>query len=499
VLKRWQRGRRDPVASLVRELQRARVRTWGRALRAAMAPRQLLMTARARILVSRDDLADRGADRLRDILYHTATRVPYYRRALGLAETGALPAPDQARFSLADFPILTKQIRREVPIDELIARETGGGPIYLVGSGEFYISRTSGSTGVPTSHLQTLGDDLFWESVAMMRAMRDWGVPPIGETYSTGLFRRAQKGSTGLHSSAREPVDYLTMPGPYLRWNFYELFQGEAQSIDQVPEERLALYEAMLRSSANPVAVMGAPSRMRGLAQYCKDRGHAVRPKAVLTTYEPLLAADRGFLADVFAAPVVSLYSLSDVGTLAWECAGGRLHFDEDISVPEILDEEGRPVPPGAVGRVVVTAFAHRVMPVVRYDTGDLAAFATTPCSCGRSSPSVAAIEGRQVVKFVAESGRRFEAYLVLRVFDSSGFGDFQVVQDRPGQLRVVLGAEAEVPDTAIERVESSLSDLLGDRFAIALDPTGAFVRTASGKRNPAVQRWNGAAVEAAS
>lgn len=462
-----------------------------------MTPRQLLMTARARILVSRDDIEERGADRLKETLYHTATRVPHYRRALGLAETGALPSPDEARLSLADFPILTKQIRREVPIDELIARDTGGGPTYLLGRDEFYISRTSGSTGVPTSHLQTLGDDLFWEAVAMMRALRDWGVPPMGETYSTGLFRRAQKGSTGLHSSARDPVDFLSMPGPYVRWNFYELFQGEAQSIDQVPAERLALYEAMLAASATPVALLGAPSRMRGLAQYCLQRGHAVRPRAVLTTYEPLLAADRDFLAGVFAAPVVSLYSLSDVGTVAWECSAGRLHFDEDISLPEILDERGAPVPAGAVGRIVITAFSHRVMPVVRYDTGDLAAFATTPCSCGRRSPSVEAIEGRQVVKFVGQSGRRFEAYLVLRVFDSSGFGDFQLVQDQPGHLRVVVGAGAEVASARIEQVASSLADLLGDRFAIAVDPSGAFVRTPSGKRNPAVQRWSGGTAEA--
>ncbi|HEU5059603.1 MAG TPA: hypothetical protein VFU21_23890 [Kofleriaceae bacterium] len=495
---RLRRAGRDRVASLVRELRRARLRNWGSALRASMTPRQLLMTARARILISRDDLAERGAGRLRDVLYHTATRVPHYRRALGLAETGALPSPDEARFSLADFPILTKKLRREIPMDELIARETEGGPSYLVGDDQFYIARTSGSTGIPTSHLQTLGDDLFWESVAMMRALRDWGVPPIGETYSTGLFRRAQEGSTGLHSSAREPVDYLTMPGPYVRWNFYELFQGQARSIAEVPEERLALYEAMLQASAGPAALLGAPSRMRGLAQYCRDRGHAVRPKAVLCTYEPLLSADRSFLSDTFAAPVVSVYSMSDIGTVAWECSGGRLHFDEDLSLPEILGQDDQPVPAGTVGRVVITALSPRVMPLVRYDTGDLAAFATTPCTCGRTGPSVEAIEGRQVVKFVAASGRRIEAYLVLRVFDSSGFADFQVVQDRPGDLRVVV-AGRPVPADAMARVETALADLLGERFAIALDPSGAFVRTPAGKRNPAVQQWSEVSAEAAS
>ena len=482
------------MSERVRELRRARFRAWSRALRAAATPRQLLMHARARLLLSREGIDDRAAQRLRDTLYHAATQVPHYRRLLGLSETGALPSPEDAQLSPTDFPIITKAIRRTIPFDEFIARETEGGPSYSLGRDEFYISRTSGSTGVPTSHISTLGDDLFWETVAMMRALTDWKVPLIGETYSTGLFRRTQKGSTGMHSSARDPVDYLTMPGLHVRWNFYELFQGQAQSIAEVPEERLELYEAMLRASANPVAILGAPSRMLGLAQYCRARGHVKRPKAVRTTYEPLHSADRAVLAETFGAPVVSIYSLSDVGTVAWECPERRLHFDHDLVLVEIVDDNDQPVPAGTVGRVILTNFASRVMPIIRFDSGDLAALATTACACGRTSPSVEAIEGRQVVKFIAERGRKFEAYLVMRVFDSNGFGDFQLVQDRPGHLRVVVTPNAAVSKDRIEVVERTLVDLLGERFALALDPSGAFVRTPAGKRNPAVQLWNDAA-----
>jgi len=163
----------------------------------------------------------------------------FRRRVLARAGTAAAPGPGDARFSPADFPILTKAIKRSFAFDELIARETEGGPSYAIGRDEFYISRTSGSTGVPTSHISTLGDDLFWETVAMMRALTDWKVPLIGETYSTGLFRRSQKGSTGMHSSARDPVDYLTMPALHVRWDSYELFQGQAQSLAEVPEEQV--------------------------------------------------------------------------------------------------------------------------------------------------------------------------------------------------------------------------------------------------------------------
>jgi phenylacetate-coenzyme A ligase PaaK-like adenylate-forming protein len=472
-----------------RELEKAKRLAWAKGLAELGSPKTLAVTLKARIGASRVEIEERGQERLRELIDHAATRVPFYRKHFGFDAPGALPKGRASeQIALFDFPIVTKQLRRSIPFDELLARETGGGPHYFIDEAAFFVSRTSGSSGVPTTHLKTERDDFFWESIAYARYLLDWGVPLRGEIYSTGLFRPTDPRGTGLHSSARDPVDYMITAGLHLRWNFFDLFQGGATRLEDVPQERLDLYEAMLAASGEPIAVQGAPSRMMGLVSYLKARGHEKRPKVVFTSYEPLLERDRRTLEETFRCPVVSVYSLSDVGTAAWECSARRLHFDEDLTVPEIVDEQGKAVPPGRSGRLILTPLSPRVMPILRVDTGDVAAFEAGTCACGKRSPSTRAIEGRLAVKFLGSGGRAFDSHLFLRAFDQCEFGDFQVVQERPGALRVVVAPSAVVPEERMKRVTESLRELLKEPFELRLDTSGAFVLTPSGKRNPAVQ-----------
>src|SRR5262249_40584588 len=59
-------------------------------------------------------------------------------------------------------------------------------------------------------------------------------------------------------------------------------------------------------------------------------------------------------------------------------------------------DDRGRVIEePGAVGELVGTSFDNDVMPLVRYRTGDLAAWAEPPCMSGTAWFRVARIEGR--------------------------------------------------------------------------------------------------------
>lgn len=57
-------------------------------------------------------------------------------------------------------------------------------------------------------------------------------------------------------------------------------------------------------------------------------------------------------------------------------------HVHEDVCYLEVLDNAGRPLPQGARGRLVVTKLTAAGSIFVRYDTGDIAAFAPGPCAC---------------------------------------------------------------------------------------------------------------------
>ena len=71
----------------------------------------------------------------------------------------------------------------------------------------------------------------------------------------------------------------------------------------------------------------------------------------------------------------------------------------------EILDERGRPLPPGDAGELVVTTFGVEAMPLVRYRTGDVSFIETGPCPCGRTTPRLGPILGRRTQMIKLKGG----------------------------------------------------------------------------------------------
>lgn len=61
------------------------------------------------------------------------------------------------------------------------------------------------------------------------------------------------------------------------------------------------------------------------------------------------------------------------------------MHLRENDILAEILDEEGRPLPPGEWGELVITTLEAEAMPLIRYRTGDRTRFLPDPCPCGSS------------------------------------------------------------------------------------------------------------------
>ncbi len=68
------------------------------------------------------------------------------------------------------------------------------------------------------------------------------------------------------------------------------------------------------------------------------------------------------------------------------ECAvHSAPHVHEDVCYLEVVDPQGRPVPAGRRGNLVVTKLASAGSIFVRYNTGDIAAFVPGRCPCGSS------------------------------------------------------------------------------------------------------------------
>ena len=92
----------------------------------------------------------------------------------------------------------------------------------------------------------------------------------------------------------------------------------------------------------------------------------------------------------------------------------------------EILDEQGRPVPDGQRGEVVVTVDENPYLPLLRYRTGDTAALVRD-----RRGTVLVGLQGRAPVRFVAADGSWRSSIDATQLLQAYGLAGWELVQAR--------------------------------------------------------------------
>ena len=151
--------------------------------------------------------------------------------------------------------------------------------------------------------------------------------------------------------------------------------------------------------------------------------------------------------------------------------------------IPEVLDENYRPVPIGEFGsRLVVTVLFSRTIPLIRYELSDLVAISSDPCPCGRPFAMLKGVQGRQedVVQLLDFHGDSVTIHpnLFHGVMEGFPLKQWQIVQE-PGRLRVRIQTEAN----------GQLASSLRTKMETALSATGARVPEIEIERTQEIQK----------
>lgn len=78
-------------------------------------------------------------------------------------------------------------------------------------------------------------------------------------------------------------------------------------------------------------------------------------------------------IEEVFKCNVFNRYGSREVGGIACNCADETdLHLSIWNQYVEILDDYMQPVGPGKIGKAYVTTLNNKVMPLIRYEIGDI-------------------------------------------------------------------------------------------------------------------------------
>jgi len=165
------------------------------------------------------------------------------------------------------------------------------------------------------------------------------------------------------------------------------------------------LAEAVLTHS--PTAMVGVPSALLATARVLHTRGiDAARlgVHRIICIGEPVRDADLSasclgrHLHELWGARVLGTYASTEMATSFAECdqGPGGGHVLPDLIALEIVDDAGHPVAPGQAGEVVATPLQVQGMPLLRLQTGDIAARLTEPCACGRRTARLGPVLGRK-------------------------------------------------------------------------------------------------------
>jgi phenylacetate-CoA ligase len=169
-------------------------------------------------------------------------------------------------------------------------------------------------------------------------------------------------------------------------------------------------WETIQRLGVN--ALVAVPSFLLHMADWAKTRGLSLAdltPRKAICIGEHIRLDDFSLsplgqkLTELWPLKLYGTYAATEMQTAFTECAAGRGgHHQADLIFIEILDDEGKPLPEGIPGEVVITTLGVEGMPLLRYRTGDIAALHAEPCSCGRFSRRLGPVVGRkgQMIKY---------------------------------------------------------------------------------------------------
>jgi phenylacetate-CoA ligase len=161
-----------------------------------------------------------------------------------------------------------------------------------------------------------------------------------------------------------------------------------------------------------PTAIVAVPSFILKLIAFAKEAGIDINQTSVkkaICIGENIRNTDFSLnilgkkITESWDIHLYSTYASTEMQTAFTECGEGKGgHYQPELVIVELLDENDKPVEPYTPGEVTITTLGVEGMPLLRYKTGDICMYFDEPCACGRRSLRLSSILGRkkQMIKF---------------------------------------------------------------------------------------------------
>lgn len=377
-------------------------------------------------------------ERFKEVISYAYEHSPFYKELYD--STGVSVDDIKTHKDIERLPIVTKSLLREA---------LAQGTIFTASKPPKGTAKTSttGSTGVP----MMLYFDFPSRKHRYINGMRSlWIMGSFPYKRFTLFWRKKKK-------SKRQQLRSLL--GVYQQLPVVDVVSARHDSLGK---NELTTWVAKVEAF-NPEIIRGYTSALWVLAQLKEKKNLSINPEHVITSAEYLPPLWWDEMERIFNCPVHNFYGGTEASPIATSRAGSRdLMIFSDFYGVEVVTNQGQKTKEGEVGRILVTDYYSRYMPLIRYEIGDMAEWSTATSG---PFPAFRAVHGRVNDIFILPGNRLLFSHNWHIYFRGvRSISRFRVIQKELTHIAIAL----EVQDTTWndelkalrEKIESAFTDI---------------------------------------
>ncbi|MFU2326561.1 phenylacetate--CoA ligase family protein [Pseudomonas sp. NFX98] len=395
--------------------------------------------------------------RIKNLVDNAYKNVPFYRDFYGACgyEEGSIS-------SFSDFetlPIVTKTL-----LNDFCPSIRVNSPDVLEFANTF---RTSGSSGKPFT-VYTDDEDIVLDHLEVLRFYNSCLQYPLQE-------------SDWIYVIHHSGLAFSSLQGKYKTF----------QLPDLLADTPLGEHLLHLR----PRLLITLPSYLPLILKH-KAELQLSGVEAILTNSESSTQFERTYYSKALGIPVFDEYSSEEIGLIATQCSYGTYHAVEDGVYLEIVNADK-----GGFGSVICTDLNNELMPLIRFDHGDIARKRPDlkRCDCGSPCTALLEINGRRDDAFRTYDHQLVPSASILAAIDDilvtpdKTLGAFRMIQKSADELELVTHYKGQPHMPMVEilaQLTTRLSVLFGYSITLSHQAVEALPELKSYKRRSIVREW---------
>lgn len=264
-------------------------------------------------------------------------------------------------------------------------------------------------------------------------------------------------------------------------------------NITKLTDKKINIFlNRIINDTNNNKSILSYVSALETITKYLKKNKvdlSNLKLNSIITYSEYLSSETKKVVGNYFNTQVLARYSSEEVGIIAHQTKASPNNFiiNHASYFVELLNlENDSPAKPGEFGRIIVTDLFNYAMPLIRYDTGDIAKL-----DPNKKLNQFKDIEGRQMDLIYDTEGNILSSHIVYTKFYKyyDLLKQYQFIQQDKNCYEVKLNLQNQTFDFEKELIDDIKKDF-GENAKVSITYVDEIPTLSSGKRKKVVNNY---------